>query len=58
MMIGIFKIDYNKRLPRGSRVQIEVIKEDRSFKAGYKAKVVKEWSRPKWFDIGWFETIK
>lgn len=58
MMTGILKVYYSERLPQGSRVQIEVIKEDWSFQTGYKVKVVKEWSRPKWFDISWFKIIK
>lgn len=58
MMTGIFKMDYSKRLPQGSRVQIEIIKEDRKSQTGYMAKVVNEWKRPRWFDIGWFEIIK
>lgn len=57
-MIGILAEDYSKKLLKGSIVEIAEIKKCCYCKTGYWAKVVDEWSRPKWLDLSWFKSIK
>jgi len=57
-MIGILAEDYSKKLPKGSIVEIAEIKKYYDCQTGYMAKVVSEWSRPKWLDLSWFKSIR